>query len=127
MNKPGYRNIKVFIVDDDDAVRDSMKVLLEVHGFEVEDYESTAEFANRYHRPPQGCLILDQHLPLTTGLDFLRSAVGKALDIPVILITGQGDPRLERRAHEAGAAGYLQKPVAQRVLIDTVERVTATA
>ena len=117
----------MFIVDDDYAVRDSMKVLLEVHGFEVEDYDSTAEFANRYRKPGRGCLILDHHLPLTTGLDFLRSAAGKALDIPVILLTGQGDPRLERWAREAGAAAYLQKPVAQRVLIDAVERVTAPA
>lgn len=113
----------VFVVDDDEAVRDSIKTLLEVHGFEVEDFSSTSEFAKRYRKPPRGCLILDQHLPVTTGLEFLGSAAGRELDIPVILITGQGDPKIEQRAGEAGAAEYLQKPIAQKLLLNTVERV----
>jgi two-component system, LuxR family, response regulator FixJ len=114
---------RVFVVDDDEAVRDSIKILLEVYGFDVEDFASTEEFAENYRRPLRGCLILDQHLPLTTGLDFLKSAAGRTLDIPVILITGQGDPRIEQRAHEAGVTEYLQKPIAQKLLLNTVERV----
>ena len=117
---------KVFVVDDDEAVRDSIKVLLEVHGVEVEDYESTGEFASHYRRPPRGVLILDQHLPGMTGVDFLNSPEGQRLGIPVILITGRGDPGLEERARQAGVAEYLQKPVNQRVLLATVERVTGT-
>lgn len=113
---------RVFVVDDDDAVRDSIKTLLEVHGFEVEEFSSTSEFAKGYRKPPRGCLILDQHLPATTGLEFLGSAAGRELDIPVILITGQGDPKIEQRAREAGAE-YLQKPIAQKLLLNTVERV----
>ena len=113
---------KIFVVDDDEAVRDSIKVLLEIHGLDVEDFGSTSDFVSRYERPPHGCLILDQHLPRTTGLDFLASSEGRELGIPVILITGQGDPTIERRAHEAGAE-YLQKPVGQRKLIEMVERV----
>lgn len=114
---------RVFVVDDDDAVRDSIKTLLEVYGFDVEDFASTGEFANSYRKPSRGCLILDQHLALTTGLDFLKSAAGRSLDIPVILITGQGDPKVEQRAYEAGIAEYLQKPIAQKLLLSTVERV----
>jgi FixJ family two-component response regulator len=113
---------KVFVVDDDDAVRDSIRVLLEIHGLDVEDFGSTADFISHYKKPSNGCLILDQHLPRTTGLDFLASAEGRELGIPVILITGQGDPGIERRVHEAGAE-YLQKPIGQRKLIETVERV----
>lgn len=113
----------VFVVDDDDAVRDSIKILLEVHGFAVEDFASTGEFATRYRKPPRGCLILDQHLPTTTGLDFLKTAAGKELDIPVILVTGQGDPRIEQLAREAGVAEYLQKPITQKLLLSTIERV----
>ena len=118
--------LKVFVVDDDDAVRDSIKVLLEVHGIEVEDFESTGAFVSGYRRPPRGCLILDQHLPLVSGVDFLKSAEGQALGIPVILITGRGDAALAKRARDAGAAEYLQKPVSERVLLATVERVTDT-
>lgn len=118
---------KIFVVDDDEPVRDSIKILLEVHGFEVEDFASTAEFASSYRKPPRGCLILDQHLPMTTGLDFLRSQAGRSLDIPVILITGQGDPKLEQRARDAGVIEYLQKPIGNRVLLDTVDRVLAAS
>jgi two-component system response regulator FixJ len=125
MNRRAPPPTKVFIVDDDDAVRDSIKVLLEVHGIEVEDYGSTAEFASRYRKPQCGCLIIDQHLPVLTGVDFLNSPAGKGLDIPVILITGRSDPALEERAREAGVAEYLQKPLGERVLLATVARLTA--
>jgi two-component system response regulator FixJ len=117
----------IFVVDDDEPVRDSIKVLLEVHGFKVEDFASTAAFAKSYRKPPRGCLILDQHLPLMTGIDFLRSSAGRELGIPVILVTGQGDPTFEQRARDAGVTEYLQKPIAQKVLLDTVERVMDAA
>lgn len=113
----------IFIVDDDQAVRDSLKLLLELNTFAVEDYASTADFARSYQRPPRGCLVLDQHLPATTGLDFLKSEAGKQLGIPVILITGQGNPMLERRAREAGVADYLEKPIDKGVLITTIRRI----
>ena len=118
---------KVFVVDDDEAVRDSLKVLLEVHGIEVEDYQSVSEFACNYRRPPRGVLILDQHLPVLTGVDFLCSPAGRELGIPVILITGRGDAALELRARQAGAAAYLQKPVSERVLLATVAQLTGDA
>jgi two-component system response regulator FixJ len=114
---------RIFVVDDDEAVRDSIKILLEVHGFKVEDFASTGEFAKGYRKPPRGCLILDQHLPVTTGLDFMKSPAGRGLDIPVILITGQGDTTMEQRARDAGVAEYLQKPIVQNLLLSTVERV----
>ena len=121
MDAPSPRT-KVFVVDDDEAVRDSIKVLLEVHSIEVEDYASTGAFAQAYRKPGRGCLILDQHLPVLTGIDFLNSPSGRQLDIPVILITGRGDPELEKRARDAGVVDYLQKPVGERVLIAAVER-----
>jgi len=118
--------IKVFVVNDDEAVRDSIKVLLEVHGIEVEDYESTGDFAKNYRKPGRGCLILDQHMPVLTGIDFLNSPAGKQLGIPVILITGRSDPRIEERARQAGVAEYLQNPVGERVLLAAIARVTAS-
>jgi two-component system, LuxR family, response regulator FixJ len=116
---------KVFIVDDDEAVRDSLKVLLEVHGIEVEDYGSTDEFARHYRRPPRGCLILDQHLPAQNGVDFMSTEAGRGVGIPVILITGRGDARIEQQARRAGVAEYLQKPIGERLLLATVNRLTA--
>ena len=94
--------LKVFVVDDDEAVRDSIKMLLEVHGIEVEDYKSAAAFARHYRKPSRGCVILDQHLPVLTGVDFLSSPEGRRLGVPVILITGRGDPELEKRRAPPG-------------------------
>lgn len=122
----GFTTAKVFIVDDDDAVRDSLRVLLEVHGLEVEDFGSTCEFFAHYRKPTvPGCLILDQHLPRTTGLDFLTSTKGKEIGIPVILISGHEDAKLEGRAREAGVAEYLPKPISEHKLLETVQRVIA--
>ena len=69
----------VFIVDDDDAVRDSLRLLLETHGLIVHDFRSTAEFdaADRAH--PRACLILDLHLPVMSGLDYLAGRRPPAL------------------------------------------------
>ena len=125
MNNHAPPRPKVFVVDDDEAVRDSIKVLLEVHGLEVEDFASTDAFARDYRKPQRGCLILDQHLPAAAGIDFLNSPAGRDLGIPVILITGRGDTALEERARRAGVAVYLQKPIGERVLLATIERITA--
>ena len=127
MDADAAQTVKAFVVDDDEAVRDSLKVLLEIHGIEVEDYASTGAFADHYRRPPRGVLILDQHLPSRTGIDFLNSPAGRDLGIPVILITGRGDPTLEDRARAAGVAAYLQKPVGQKVLLATLARLIAAA
>lgn len=119
--------VKAYVVDDDEAVRDSLKVLLEIHGIEVEDYASAGAFAENYRRPRRGVLILDQHLPMRSGLDFLNSPAGRDLGIPVILVTGRDDPYLEVRARAAGAAAYLQKPVSEKVLLATVSRLVDAA
>ena len=116
---------KVFVVDYDEAVRDLIKLLLEVYGFEVEDYELIDAFARHYRRPCRGVVILDQHLPVTTGVDFLNSPAGSRLGLPVILMTGLDDPGLEDARRAAGAADFLQKPVSGRLLLATIARVTA--
>lgn len=110
----------VFIVDDDDAVRDSLKLLLELHGLNVEDYGSTEDFARHFHRPSRGCVVLDQHLPITSGLDFLTSAAGRQLGLPVILITGRGDDALRARAQDLGVLAYLDKPVTDQALLTAI-------
>jgi FixJ family two-component response regulator len=122
MNGDIAAGLKIFVVDDDEAVRDAIKALLEMHGLDVAHFGSTREFMRGYAKPAQGCLIIDQHLTQRSGLDFLASADGRKLGIPVILITGQGDENIKRRAEQAGAA-YLEKPLRRKNLIDTLERV----
>ena len=112
----------IFIVDDDEAVRDSLKLLLESYGMKVEDYASTAEFAQHYRPCACECLILDQHLPGITGLDFLSSPKGPTSGLPVILMTGRGDSALRDRAAQLGVSAYLEKPVGDGVLIAAIHR-----
>jgi two-component system, LuxR family, response regulator FixJ len=113
---------RVFIVDDDDAVRDSLKLLLESYGMDVEDYGSTAEFARAYRPRSAACLILDQHLPGSTGLDFLSSSEGARLGMPVILLTGRADAALRARAGQLGVTKFLEKPVADDVLLAAIRQ-----
>lgn len=110
----------IFIVDDDDAVRDSLKLLLESYGLMVEDYSSTAEFVRHYRPRERQCLILDQHLPGSTGLDFLASREGATLRLPVVLVTGRGDNALRARASALGVSSYLEKPVTDDVLLRAI-------
>ena len=112
----------ICIIDDDAAVRDSLRVLLESHGWTVADFASTAEFLRRRHDGESGALlILDQHLPGASGLEFL-GAHGAGLGLPVILITGAGDNNLREQAYRRGVAGYLEKPLTETKLLDAIAR-----
>ena len=112
----------IFVVDDDEAVRDSLKVLLESYGMEVEVHASTDAFTQTYRPRPPECLILDQHLQAgKTGLDFLASGAPARLRLPVILLTGRGDTALRAQALRAGAAVYLEKPIDETRLIAAIE------
>jgi two-component system, LuxR family, response regulator FixJ len=109
----------VFVVEDDEAVRDSLRLLLESYGLAVEDYGSVEEFTESYRPQGRDCLILDHNLPGASGLDFL-GARGAAVDLPVILITGRGDPSARARALELGVAAYLEKPLDDQALIAAI-------
>jgi two-component system, LuxR family, response regulator FixJ len=113
---------KVFIVDDDDAVRDSLKMLLESYGMEVEDYASVGAFKRQYRAAPGQCLILDQHLPNISGLDFLASSNGTMRELSVILLTGRGDASIRDRAFALGVLDYLEKPVSDEVLLAAIAK-----
>jgi len=110
----------IYIVEDDEAVRDSLKLLLESYGMAVEDCDSVQSFVHRYRAGPGQCLLLDQHLPNTTGLDFLSSPQGAALQLPVILITGRGSAAIRDRAYDLGVHAYLEKPVSDEILLEAL-------
>ena len=110
----------IFIVDDDEAVRDSLKLLLESHGCRVRDYSSTRDFFRDYRKEARQCLVLDHHLPGETGIEFLESGDGANLRVPVIIVTGGGDKTLKARAAKAGALAYFDKPINDSELVTTI-------
>ena len=117
---------KVCIVDDDDGVRNSVRRLLEAYDFETAGYASGADLLSHHCRRKLGCLILDVNLPGLSGLDILTHLRGVANDdIPVVMITGQGDGLVKERLLTAGASAYLEKPFSVETLVKTLEELLA--
>ena len=112
----------VYIVDDDDMVRDSLKALLEAHRFRVRDFNSAQGYLDARDGLFRGCLLVDMHMPNIDGLGLLQ-ALRTARDAPpVVFYTGRNDPALEARAMAAGALTVLDKPVTYKVLLATIRQ-----
>jgi FixJ family two-component response regulator len=110
----------VFLIDDDEAVRDSLGVLLESHGLSVKSYASCPEFLAGYIAEPESCLLLDLHLPNMTGLDLLEQFPPERLGMPVILISGRADAASRQRALGKGVRTVLDKPFTQEALMAAI-------
>ena len=101
----------VYIVDDDDSVRDSARALLEAYNLEVADYASARAFLEDFDEGRKGCLLLDVNMPEMDGLELLELLRDRNVEIPVIIVTAQIDGALRERAKRAGAFAFFQKPV----------------
>lgn len=112
----------VFVVDDDEAVRESLCALLEAAAFHVDDFGSAAAFLDAYkpHRP--GCLVADIRMPDMDGIELQEELIRRHIELPVIVITGHGDVPLAVRAMKAGAVDFIEKPFDDQLLLDSVER-----
>lgn len=110
----------VNIIDDDDAVRDSTRALLESYGYEVRDHASAEHFLRDEAAKPH-CLLVDQHMPGMTGLDLLEHLRAKGDTTPALMMTGRSDPTLEPRAKRIGVT-LLHKPVPEEQLVSWIEQ-----
>ena len=115
---PGLTTM-VDIIDDDDAVRDSTRALLESYGYEVRDHASAEQFLTVAGRRPD-CLVVDQHMPGMTGLDLLELLRARGDQTPALMMTGRSDPTLEPRAALIGVK-LLHKPVPEEQLVQWIE------
>src|SRR5215216_7801282 len=117
---PSNAESLVFVIDDDAAVRESLKSLLRSVGLEVEVFGSAAEFlATKLPNVPC-CLVLDIRLPGVSGLDF-QGELGKSnIHVPIIFITGHGDIPMTVKAMKAGAVEFLPKPFRDQDMLDAV-------
>jgi len=110
----------VHVVDDDEAVRDSMRALLESHGFNVRDYASARDFLIVAPLTPMGCVVLDLHMPGMSGLELLDTLHARGYRLPIIVLTGRSDIALRQRVIRAGALILLDKPVADETLLSSL-------
>lgn len=110
----------VFVVDDDQAVRDSLCWLIEAAGLNVKACESATEFLAQYDPQWPGCLVLDIRLPGMSGLELQRELIQRQINVPIIIITGHGDVSTAVRAMKAGAIDFIEKPFSDQLLIQRV-------
>jgi two-component system response regulator FixJ len=112
----------VHIVDDDDAVRQSLAFLLSSAGLPVRVYDSASAFLAGHSTPQGGCLITDIRMPGMSGIDLLKALRAKAWSMPAIVITGHGDVPLAVEAMKAGAVDFIEKPFEEEAILDAVRR-----
>ncbi|MFG0240927.1 MAG: response regulator transcription factor [Gimesia chilikensis] len=112
----------VFVVDDDPAIRKSLRWLIESVGLKVQTHELASEFLESYSPDHPGCLVLDVRIPGMSGLELQEKLRERGYDIPVIIVSGYGDVPMAVRAMKAGAVDFLEKPVSDQVLLDYIQK-----
>jgi FixJ family two-component response regulator len=112
----------VFVVDDDEAIREALKSLISSVGLGVETYESAQEFLESRGPDVPGCLVLDVRLPGLSGLDLQSELANANIHTPIIFITGHGDIPMTVRAMKAGAVEFLTKPFREQDLLDAIQQ-----
>lgn len=115
----------VFIVDDDEAVRDSLAGLLAANGHAVEAYASGGAFLAAYRPEFTGCALVDLRMPGIDGLGLIERLKAQGSTLPVIVVTGHGDVPLAVRAMKAGAIDFIEKPYNNRTILDAVRQALA--
>jgi two-component system response regulator FixJ len=119
------RDYVVHIVDDEEAVRQSLAFLLTVAGFAVRVHNSATEFLALAPSLTNACLITDLRMPDMSGVELLRKLSAEKIAIPAIVITGHGDVPMAVEAMKAGALDFIEKPFAEDALIEAIREAAA--
>ncbi len=120
MNNQDKKEATVFVVDDDDAMRESLTWLIESVGLNVETYASADDFLKSYYPGRPGCVLLDVRMPGMSGLELQGHLQQQQVTVPVIMITGHGDVPMAVRAMKAGAIDFIEKPFNDEQLLESI-------
>ncbi len=112
----------VFIVEDEERLREALAQVLESRGFHARTYATAAEFLAKHKRERSGCILIDIGLPGMNGLQLQQRLKSEAIEIPAIIVSGRGEVGLAVQAMRDGAVDFLQKPVNERMLVEAVHR-----
>ena len=115
----------VFVVDDDQSVREALSGLIRSVGLNVETYASAHEYLRRQPQQSPACLVLDVRMPGLSGLDLQRELANQGREIPIIFVTAHGDIPMTVKAMKAGAAEFLSKPFRDQDLLDAIGQALA--
>lgn len=124
-SRPMFPEPMVFVVDDDPAIRKSLRWLIESINIKVMAFNSGGEFLESYDPCMPGCVVLDVRMPGMNGLDLLDKLRERGIEIPAIMMTAFGDVPMAVRAMKAGAVDFFEKPVSDQVLLDQIQRAIA--
>ncbi|TAM82418.1 MAG: response regulator transcription factor [Candidimonas sp.] len=117
----------IFIVDDDEAVRDSLRWLLEANGYRVRSFDRAEEFLSAYDAEQVGVLIADVRMPGMSGLELQEELIARKAPLPVVFITGHGDVPMAVSTMKKGAVDFLEKPFNETELRTIVGRMLREA
>lgn len=112
----------VFIIDDDEAVRDSTEMLVMSVGLKAKTFKSALEFLEHYSEQLFGCLILDVRMPKMDGLELQDELNSRNSTLPIIFISGHGDIPMAVKAIRKGAADFIAKPFRDQELLDSLQK-----
>jgi RNA polymerase sigma factor (sigma-70 family) len=112
----------IFIVDDEEAVRNSLCRLFRLAGFETRAFSSAEEFLEFYKTDIPGCLLLDVRMPGMDGLELQNILAARKINIPIVFLTGSGDIPLAVNAMKGGAFDFIEKPFEQDMLLDRIRK-----
>ena len=113
---------RIFVIDDDESVRDGLDGLFRAAGLKAQCFRSTEEFRRTARPAGPACLVLDVRMPDQSGLDFQHELAVQAIEIPIVFITGHGDIPMSVQAMKAGAIEFLTKPFNSRDLLEATRR-----
>jgi len=125
MTPTNEANQVIYVVDDDEAMRDSMLWLLEGEGYAVACFESGEHFLAAWHEGMRGCLVLDVRMPEMSGLELHELLSQRASPLPVIFVTGHGDVPMAVAALQRGACDFIEKPFHNEDLLSRIRRALA--
>jgi two-component system response regulator FixJ len=123
--RAAQRGPLVYLVDDDDAIRDSLGLLLRSVGLDCEVYASALEFLGAYDSTRHSCLVADIRMPGLSGLELQQRLNEQRAEVPVIFITGHGDVPMAVNAMKSGASDFIQKPFRDQDLLDRIHKALA--
>lgn len=110
----------VYIIDDDEAVRDSLALLLQLKGYKTAVFESAEAFLAAYGARMAGCILLDMRMSGMSGLALQSELQRRGIRLPVIIITAHGDTASTRAAFKGGAVDFIEKPIDDRLLLAAI-------
>jgi two-component system response regulator FixJ len=114
--------VMIFILDDDEAIRDSLQILLECEGLAARTFACGRQFLDTVRPQAGDCLLLDLYMPVIGGLDILEALRQRGDDVPVIVLTGHPSPAAESRATAAGAFAFIEKPYRADALLNLIRQ-----